>query len=399
MFYYNKQLKIALSVHWKYLKKEEVYTLSYKITRTSPNGLATISYRGMEKSDEEGWRQKKLTLLELDEKGKAKSVYPSTSNSDVSSYVNLGSHINELLKGESDEVIDELVEEINKAWREHLESIPPTVTEIFMNTVKVVSYGPASGMDISLGSETTKFRLHDEDFIGSKNFKIWYTSEFGKVPDINDSEWRELVEEWMSIAERKTSIEDDLVPSIWEDFTETLRMNTIYDEFSEDLLENLKTSNVSEFVLSHNVLYIYNRIYEHLKTKFDVKARKLREYFLPFLIEASTKVIHRGQWQGRFWLLDWKKLTDQFPAIKEFEAKVVHVEEEAQDFDVKCRKCGKSIILDPAKPAMKVDFIDEHIAQHALKEPDDPKEYTKFLENNFEFFDPNKLVVKKEAQK
>ena len=75
------------------------------------------------------------------------------------------------------------------------------------------------------------------------------------------------------------------------------------------------------------------------------------------------------------------------------------MEEEAQDFDVKCRKCGRSIILDPAKPAMKDDFIDEHIAQHALKEPDDPKEYTKFLENNFEFFDPNKLVVKKEVVK
>ena len=45
----------------------------------------------------------------------------------------------------------------------------------------------------------------------------------------------------------------------------------------------------------------------------------------------------------------------------------------------------------------KDKFIDEHIAQHALKEPDDPKEYTKFLEDNFEFFDPDKIVVKKEV--
>ena len=391
MFYYYPKLKISIFILWKHLKKEQKYRIEYKMTRKSEHGV--ITFRGDEECDRERWKERSKVLLGLYDDGNIASAYTIDKYPES---MNLAKHLF-VLAGKEGSL--EMVDAINELWRKEVEGAAPTSTEIFINTERVVSYGPASGMDISIGSETRKFRLHDDDFLSSKNFKIWYTSEFGRMPEISSQEWKEMIEGWMSMSERKTSIEDDLVPSIWEDFTETLRMNTIYDEFSEDLLENLKTSNVSEFVLSHNVLYIYNRIYEHLKTKFDVKARKLREYFLPFLIEASTKVIHRGQWQGRFWLLDWKKLTDQFPAIKEFEAKVVHVEEEAQDFDVKCRKCGKSIILDPAKPAMKNDFIDEHIAQHALKEPDDPKEYAKFLEDNFEFFDPNKLVVKKEVVK
>lgn len=384
-------------VHYKYLKKDRVHSISYKVTRTMPDGT-TSSYRGVEETDGEEWRQKKLTLLEIDENGKVRSVYPSITNSSPSYSVNLGYHLKALLKGEAEETILDLVGDINQSWRKDLESMAPTVTEIFMNTVKVVSYGPASGMDVSIGSETRKFRLHDEDFIISKNFRIWYTSEFGRVPEVGDSEWKDLVEGWISVSERKTSIEDDLAPSIWEDFTETLRMNTIYDEFSEDLLENLKTSNISEFVLSSNVLYVYNRIYEHLKTKFDVKARKLREYFLPFLVEASTKVIHRGQWQGRFWLMDWRKLTDRFPAIKEFAAKVVHVEEASppeEDFDMRCNKCGRSVRFDPDKPTMEDEFLDEHINLHELKEPDSPEEYRKFLKENFEFFNADKLMVKK----
>ncbi|MGC8699286.1 MAG: hypothetical protein ACP5RE_03830 [Candidatus Acidifodinimicrobium sp.] len=403
MFYYNQKFRMALAIQWKYLKKEEIYRIFYKISRTMSDGKI-LTYHGVEESDPEGWKQKKKMLLTVDPDGKARSVYPSITNSSASFSVNLGYHFNILMEGESYDAVSVLAGEINNSWRENLEKTSPGMTDIFMNTVKVISYGPASGMDISVGSETRKFRLHDEDFISSKNFKIWYTSEFGRVPDIADSEWKELVESWMSIAERKTSIEDDLVPSIWEDFTETLRMNTIYDEFSLDLLENLKTSNISEFVLNNNVLYVYNRIYEHLKTKFDVKARKLREYFLPFLIEASTKVIHRGQWQGRFWLLDWRKLTDRFPAIKEFEAKVVHIEETEQpeqgdDFDIRCRKCGKSIFLDPEKPSLEDEFIAEHIKIHGLKEPESssPKEYAQFLQENFEFFNPDKIVMKKEA--
>lgn len=383
MFYYYPKLKISIFISWKYLKKESKYRIDYKLSRKSENGLAVITHKGEEEWDREQWRERSKVLLSLRYDGNIASGEAIDKNPDS---MNLAKHLF-VLAGKKGSL--EMVDEINKLWRKEVEGAAPTSTEIFINTEKVVSYGPASGMDISIGSETRKFRLHDDDFLSPKNFRIWYTSEFGRMPEISSQEWKEMIEGWMSMSERKTSIEDDLVPSIWEDFTETLRMNTIYDEFSEDLLENLKTSNVSEFVLLGRSLYVYNRIYEHLKTKFDVKARKLREYFLPFLAESSTKVIHRGEWQGRFWMLDWKKLTEGFPALKEFEAKVVHVEEKnPEDFDVRCKACGKAVILDLEDSNSKSVFMDDHIAQHQLKEPESAEEYASFLKDHFEFYEP-----------
>ncbi|MEM3192874.1 MAG: hypothetical protein QW292_12490 [Candidatus Parvarchaeota archaeon] len=381
MFYYYPKLKITVYITWRYIKKEEKYKIEYKLSKKSEDGISTI--RGADEYDRDEWKDKRNVLIPILEDG---NIASSESINRWPESMDLAKHLF-VLAGK--DASAEIANTINEMWRKEIEGSAPASTEIFLDTVKVVSYGPASGLDVSIGSENRKFRLHDEDFISPKNFKIWYASEFGKVPEISMEEWKSMVEGWMSIAERRTSMDDDLVPSIWEDFMETLRMNTIYDEFSEELLDNLRTSNVSEFVLQGNSLYVYNRIYEHLRTKFDLKARKLREYFLPFLLESSTRNVHKGQWQCRFWVLDWTKLKERFPEIKEFEAKVVHVEKKEEEYDVVCKICKKGIMLDPTKPSLKDDFISEHIALHGLEEPDTAEEYAAFLKKNFGFYDPD----------
>ena len=267
--------------------------------------------------------------------------------------------------------------------------------DVLAGITQIMNYGPVEGMDITYKGRN--FSLKGDDFLSAKGFKIWLLSEFGEnliIPiSSNDPTWTGLVVTFQKLSTPKPVAQYDLASPVFDDLKLSIRRNKIYTTWDEEAFRNLAKAGVKNYFLIDGVFYIHRKIFQEMIEHHELTRRKMRQYFEPYLIDSKSKLIHRGSEVEGFWCLNWNKLAADLPELQQ-----VMIDQHIQpDFDVRCVTCKATFLF--IRDGDKDKFIDDHIAQHALKEPDDPKEYAKFLEDNFEFFDPNKLVVKKEAQK
>jgi len=192
-----------------------------------------------------------------------------------------------------------------------------TIDDVIENVTLIANYGPVDGMDILYKGR--KFRLKGDDFLSAKGFKIWLLSEFGENLRVqmgaNNSQWTYFVSVLQKLSEIRPSAQDDLAPPVFQDLTGGIMRNKVYHEWEEEALIDLDKSGIKSYFLIDGVFYLHSKIYNDIMEHHELTRRKMRQYFEPYLIEQNSVVVHQHDLFLRFWKLDWKRLSADFPEL------------------------------------------------------------------------------------
>ena len=213
-----------------------------------------------------------------------------------------------------DPAFDAACNEMSARWENMALGASVTPAEILASTKKIISYGPASGLDVYLDYQSP-FRLKDDDFVNPKNFQIWFAATHKKHAEFSSAtDWKSLVDEWMASAEDKTADQDPLVPDVIGMICDKVKGCRVYDGFSEEAVEGLlMKSNI--FFLRNRRLLVTAKSYASILDECGTSTRKMRQFVSPFLKKRDSLPLQVKDAEGkrhsiRFWVFDWDALCE-----------------------------------------------------------------------------------------
>ena len=207
-----------------------------------------------------------------------------------------------------------------QALHEHSDGTDTVMIEwLLENTQIVVNYGAPTGMDITIEGRT--FRLKDDDVITSKNFTIWFVSEFGKYPILSKVDWQQLVTFWSQRSIRKDPASDSIAEPIVDDFLDMLQMATCAVDFGPAVGDKISVKS-SVFVADAQTDSVFVPVYmmNSLFANYNLSSRKKRQMLGSFLkgVEKQKKRVeceNGSKMQPWFWVFKLSRIRSERPGI------------------------------------------------------------------------------------
>ncbi len=207
-----------------------------------------------------------------------------------------------------------------KALHDHSEEIDTVAIEwLLENTQMVVNYGAPTGMDITIDGRT--FRLKDDDVITSKNFTIWFVSEFGKYPILSKVDWQQLVTFWSQRSIRKDPASDSIAEPIMDDFLDMLQTATCAMDFGPTAGDKVSVKS-SVFIADAQTDSVFVPVYmmNSLFANYSLSSRKKRQMLGSFLkgVEKQKKRVeceNGSKMQPWFWVFKLSRIRSERPGI------------------------------------------------------------------------------------
>ena len=220
-----------------------------------------------------------------------------------------------------------------------------TLMSLLFQFRKMVIYGPAGGADLFMDSYV--FRMKDEDFLTPRNFSIWYATVFLRTVTIGAGEWKILLDAWLAKATYADSSEDSLSPPVLDDLVSKILKNRVVAKISEDDAINMDRGAATIFWLKDNKhLYVPAKVYGAIMEKYEVSARKMRQYVEQHLVEKSSKHVRIYGYTPRFWVFNWETLVDTYPQLKDVKMEM-SVEIESNPIKVGILRISAETMEDP----------------------------------------------------
>ena len=268
------------------------------------------------------------------------------------------------------------------------------VMGVLEGVTNVIDYGAASGLEITYRGKQFRMRPKPDEFLSPKPFQIWLLSEFGDyfyVPEKSEV-WVTFMTVVTRLAEKASAFSDDLAPPVLDELIRSIQRNDIKEAFDEDSLIDLEKSGIRHFFLVEDALYVHSRIYADIMEQYELSRRKMRQFFEPYLIIQNTRQVHQFGLHPRFWLLNWKKMSSDFPELADLFVK---------DYDRKCNQCHETVkgTFDEQDA-----FIRKHCGLHGIAYPvysgdNEPELIDAWIKGEFSDFESRYFPTQNETLK
>ena len=238
--------------------------------------------------------------------------------------------LNKFVKDHVDEDIDfqKLMKRISKTLKEHE---PMTPIEL-LNLIDDADYYPDThNIDVTIGGQI--FTIKDTDYQSAAKLKTWVMSQFRRILDIGDRDWKHIVKHIRDIASVGNA--DPTAPPILTTLLDLIENNNIYSDYCEDFVNSLMSGGSQmSFMLQEDILYVPSDIYDFLRKKYTMTYTTIRQYCEKYLINKTssvveTRIIHGKKKSFRFWQFSFEKLWELRSTLSQKE--VIQVTEEDKE--------------------------------------------------------------------
>ena len=197
-----------------------------------------------------------------------------------------------------------------------------------------IDYGVVSGIDVFFkggysGDGLRLFRLKEQDYISSKNFKIWALAACGWKVVISDDEWTDFVK---FVIEKAIKQQDDPIsPPIITLLCDRLNMGNIYTDETNEFMNSITSGGAMAIgLLQGGVLFVPATLLADVVARIKgLTMRKARQLIMPYLDDQSEKstlknfyyrdpesdtAVHR---YVKVWRFKWDSLIGFYPDLAE----------------------------------------------------------------------------------
>ena len=197
-----------------------------------------------------------------------------------------------------------------------------------------IDYGVVSGVDVFFkngykGGDMVLFRLKEQDYISSKNFKIWAMAACGWKVVISEDEWTDFVKFVVENATKQT--DDPISPPVLTLLCNRLSLGNIYTDETNEFMDSITSGGAMAIgLLQDGVLIVPTTFLADVVARIKgLTMRKARQLIMPYLDDNVEKSVIKNFYHKdsesntmthrsvRVWRFKWDKLVEFYPELSE----------------------------------------------------------------------------------